>query len=237
MCPLSEKYGTFIARCNALIEKVSPCTAFGCLTVVATTANVLQLESSDRYPTLQIASGMVAIPFYPIWGCLFFAWLFSLWVAIQLTSAAMVARAKQTSTLAKTVRRPPRARTIFGSMRFPVPAEARQLQQALATEGITLHIVEARAGQDISDEVFEWIEHSDTFLVFGTQNYGEDTGNPASSCAEAKYAQHQGKRIILLRMIPWELDFDHLQARVMFGQNKLTLDWQLGAPMPALLCK
>eukprot|EP01052_Picozoa_sp_SAG31_P003966 SAG31_NODE_159_length_21911_cov_12.220750_2_plen_179_part_00 len=25
LCPLSEKYGTFIARCNALIEKVSPC--------------------------------------------------------------------------------------------------------------------------------------------------------------------------------------------------------------------
>eukprot|EP01052_Picozoa_sp_SAG31_P037748 SAG31_NODE_4922_length_2863_cov_1.316570_2_plen_274_part_00 len=25
MCPLLEKYGTFIARCNALIEKVSPC--------------------------------------------------------------------------------------------------------------------------------------------------------------------------------------------------------------------
>eukprot|EP01052_Picozoa_sp_SAG31_P056482 SAG31_NODE_16194_length_719_cov_1.059677_1_plen_41_part_01 len=23
LCPLSEKYGTFIARCNALIEKVS----------------------------------------------------------------------------------------------------------------------------------------------------------------------------------------------------------------------
>eukprot|EP01052_Picozoa_sp_SAG31_P009720 SAG31_NODE_517_length_14689_cov_5.110487_11_plen_153_part_00 len=25
MCPLLEKYGTFIERCNALIEKVSPC--------------------------------------------------------------------------------------------------------------------------------------------------------------------------------------------------------------------
>eukprot|EP01052_Picozoa_sp_SAG31_P014985 SAG31_NODE_948_length_10825_cov_9.412829_18_plen_50_part_00 len=27
LCPPLEKYGTFIARCNALIEKVSPCTA------------------------------------------------------------------------------------------------------------------------------------------------------------------------------------------------------------------
>eukprot|EP01052_Picozoa_sp_SAG31_P004780 SAG31_NODE_202_length_20512_cov_62.659237_5_plen_96_part_00 len=25
LCPLLENYGTFIAKCNALIEKVSPC--------------------------------------------------------------------------------------------------------------------------------------------------------------------------------------------------------------------
>ena len=82
-------------------------------------------------------------------------------------------------------------------MRFPVPDEAWALQAPLANLGVTLKIVYMQAGQDIADEVFEWIEHADTFLVFGTQNYGEDTGNPASSCAEAKYAQNQGKRIIL----------------------------------------
>eukprot|EP01052_Picozoa_sp_SAG31_P019284 SAG31_NODE_1400_length_8499_cov_2.809762_3_plen_180_part_00 len=34
LCSLSEKYGTFIVRCNALIEKVSPCrqTSFAGLT-------------------------------------------------------------------------------------------------------------------------------------------------------------------------------------------------------------
>ena len=90
---------------------------------------------------------------------------------------------------------------------------------------------------DITDEVFEWIEYADTFLVFGTRDYGEDTGNPASSCAESKYAQNQKKRIILIRMIPWEEDFQHLQARVLFGQNKLTLEWQLGTPMPPFLCQ
>eukprot|EP01052_Picozoa_sp_SAG31_P009221 SAG31_NODE_480_length_15108_cov_56.073423_10_plen_673_part_00 len=175
--------------------------------------------------------------FVPVWCSIFCTWLFSLRVATTLTSAAMHARAEQAGALAKTVQKPPKARTIFGSMRFPVPPEARQLQKSLAREGITLHIVEARAGDDISDEVFEWIEHADSFLVFGTHHYGEDTGNPASSCAEAKYAQYQGKRIILLRMIPWEQEFDHLQARVMFGQNKLTLDWQIGAAMPPLLCE
>eukprot|EP01052_Picozoa_sp_SAG31_P006624 SAG31_NODE_306_length_17979_cov_7.825447_11_plen_257_part_00 len=37
LCPLLEKCGTFIARCNALIEKVSPCSA-------------QHLERSDRWP-------------------------------------------------------------------------------------------------------------------------------------------------------------------------------------------
>eukprot|EP01052_Picozoa_sp_SAG31_P003649 SAG31_NODE_143_length_22627_cov_14.541347_6_plen_620_part_00 len=174
---------------------------------------------------------------FVIWIFVFSSWLLSLRVATALTSSAMFARAKQTSTLAKAAQKPPKEQTIFASMRFPVPEEAIQLQRALATEGITMHIVQARAGQDISDEVFEWIEHADTFLVFGTLNYAEDTGNPASSYAEAKYAQHQGKRIILLRMIPWNQEFQHLQARVMFGQNKLTLDWQLGAPMAPALCQ
>ena len=41
------------------------------------------------------------------------------------------------------------------------------------------------------------------------------------------------KKIILLRMIPFGQDFEHLQARVMFGMNKMTLYWELGQTMPA----
>lgn len=107
-------------------------------------------------------------------------------------------------------------RTIFGSMRFPVSAEARALAEALQVEGIHLKIVDLRPGADIrhesvfllpflvglplgacicvtcgavrSTEVFAWVEYAHTFLVFGTHHYGEDTGNPASSCAECKCA-------------------------------------------------
>eukprot|EP01047_Picozoa_sp_COSAG01_P087317 COSAG01_NODE_20040_length_974_cov_1.698286_2_plen_245_part_01 len=123
---------------------------------------------------------------------------------------------------------------IFGSMRFPVPAEARQLQAVLATQyGVTLFILDVESGQDISDQVFEKIEQADTFLVFGTRHYGENTGNPASTYREAKFAQSAGKRILLIQMMPWEEKFDHLTARVLFGMNRLTLDWQLGSPMPS----
>ena len=88
---------------------------------------------------------------------------------------------------------------------------------------------------DISDAVFQSIEDAETFLVFGTKNYGEDTPNPANSCCESKYAQALNKRIILLRMTPYESgvkDFDHLHARVLFGQNKLEIQWLPGDPMP-----
>ena len=71
---------------------------------------------------------------------------------------------------------------IFASMRFvngqPLP-EALELQTVLRNHGITLKIVQLTAGADITQEVFESIEQAEAFLVFGTKNYGEKTGNTA----------------------------------------------------------
>ena len=36
-------------------------------------------------------------------------------------------------------------------------------------------------------------------------------------------------------MIPWAAQFDFITARVLFGRNELTLDWQLGEPLPPTL--
>eukprot|EP01043_Picozoa_sp_COSAG02_P000852 COSAG02_NODE_17_length_55377_cov_106.402258_32_plen_634_part_00 len=124
---------------------------------------------------------------------------------------------------------------IFGSMRFPVPPEARMLFAALQAVGVYLKIVDMAAGQDIDKEVYQWIEHCETFFVFGTKNYGEDTGNSACTYNEVKFAQAKRKTIILLRMIPWEDEFEELQARVLFNRNMLTLEWQQGQPMPQSL--
>lgn len=123
-------------------------------------------------------------------------------------------------------------KVVFGSMRFPAPPEALELQAQLKPLGIMLKIVDIEAGGNITKEVFAWIERADFFLVFGTAHYGEDTGNPASSYREAVYAEGLRKQIILLRMIPWTDQFAHLQARVMFGMNSLTLTWLPGTPIP-----
>ena len=34
-------------------------------------------------------------------------------------------------------------------------------------------------------------------------------------------------------MIPFDQEFEHLQARMLFGMNKFQILWELGTPMPA----
>jgi hypothetical protein len=124
----------------------------------------------------------------------------------------------------------------FGSMRFGeqhgVVPMAQELQRALASYGVHLHIIDMQAGGNINKEVFSAIEASDTFIVFGSAKYGEDTGNQACTYYEYEHAFNRKKRIILIRMIPFDQDFDELQARVIFGANRLVLEWLVGQPMP-----
>ena len=104
--------------------------------------------------------------------------------------------------------------------------------------------------------MIDGIEHCDTFIIFGSKAYGEDTGNSACTYYESKFALDRKKRIILIRaseswhsctcplcfsadaarwagMIPFDEEFEHLQARMLFGMNKFQILWELGTPMPA----
>ena len=122
----------------------------------------------------------------------------------------------------------------FGSLRFDgiVPLEAAKVGAGMAERGASLEIINMVGGGDIDAAVIDGIEHCDTFIVFGSMKYGEDTGNAACTYYESKYAQDQKKRIILIRMIPFGEQFEHPQARFMFGLNKLVIPWVLGTPMP-----
>jgi hypothetical protein len=132
--------------------------------------------------------------------------------------------------------RPPE-RSGFVSCRFDgvVPEHVTELQEAMEPRDVTMKMVNMTAGGDIDTEVFEWIEHCNFFIIFGSAEYGQDTGNSACTYNEAKFAQGKGKCVILIRMIPFDEQFKHLQARVMFGLNKLEVPWMLGTPMPAEL--
>jgi hypothetical protein len=124
---------------------------------------------------------------------------------------------------------------VFFSMRFGdehgVMPMAVQLRSALYERGYYAKIVDMVSGGDIDAEVFRWIEHCDTFVVFGSRHYGENTGNQACTYYEYKHAFGKKKRIILIRMIPSSEEFRELQARVIFNANMMTLRWTIGTPM------
>eukprot|EP01052_Picozoa_sp_SAG31_P049979 SAG31_NODE_11194_length_1056_cov_1.170324_1_plen_266_part_01 len=52
LCPLFEKYGTFIAGCNALIEKVSPCIRTAGIWLTKQSTKSFSTTPNLRFPTL-----------------------------------------------------------------------------------------------------------------------------------------------------------------------------------------
>lgn len=128
-----------------------------------------------------------------------------------------------------------KATRAFCSLRFDgvVPEAAASLKDAMAAEfGVELIIINMAGGGDIDKAVQEGILRCDTFIVFGSAKYGEETGNAACTYYEIKFAQNQQKHIILLRMIPFHEAFEFSQAKFIFGLNKLELPYMLGEPMP-----
>eukprot|EP01052_Picozoa_sp_SAG31_P015054 SAG31_NODE_956_length_10790_cov_34.583107_7_plen_238_part_00 len=76
MCPLLEKYGTFIARCSALIEKVSPCIGVHLYNPVTETVADLELQISRTFGTSHrtVSASVYSYSFYgrdssySLWG-------------------------------------------------------------------------------------------------------------------------------------------------------------------------
>ena len=127
--------------------------------------------------------------------------------------------------------------TGFASLRFGpehgVLEMAKELQAVMEEDGVDLRIINMLAGGDIDREVFSAIEYASTFIVFGSMRYGEDTGNQACTYYEYKHAKSENKKIILIRMIPWEEKHGELHGRVIFSPNILALYWKVGTPMPS----
>eukprot|EP01043_Picozoa_sp_COSAG02_P069170 COSAG02_NODE_11750_length_1662_cov_1.015355_1_plen_460_part_10 len=152
-------------------------------------------------------------------------------------STSLTAKLADGSHVGKFVlRRRPGNRSAFASLRFDgvVPKQAQKLQAALEADyGVSLEIINMVGGGDIDAAVQSGIKHCDTFVIFGSAKYGENTGNMACTYYESKFAWNQGKRIVLIRMIPFGEQFQFEQAQFMFGLNLLEIPWMLDDDMPA----
>ena len=114
------------------------------------------------------------------------------------------------------------------------------MRAALQKIGIMLKIVEVKPGGDIDQEVFTWLDFAETIMVFGCSRYGQDTGNPACTYNELKFAKATGKRIILLRLIPNGEPFLFPLAQDIFSAKDdddwlEALEWIWPDPMPERL--
>jgi ABC-type branched-subunit amino acid transport system substrate-binding protein/ABC-type proline/glycine betaine transport system substrate-binding protein len=126
--------------------------------------------------------------------------------------------------------RRPKRDCAFASLRFDGVQEekAAALKEAMEQRGKTLEIMNIDAGDCIFRCVFETIKYCDTFIVFGSARYGQNTGNPACTYCEYHFAHNNRKRIIAIRLIPQSEQFEELQAQVIFSMNSLFLDWNNG---------
>jgi len=131
---------------------------------------------------------------------------------------------------------------VFLSLRFGeaigCQKEARILRDALLPYGIVLHMVEVVQG-DINLHVFPLMEACHAFLAFGSMEYGEDTGNPASTHHEVAYFEThcKGRTLIPLRMIPFSETHEHTTAKRIFKVNDLQLEWIKGTALPSGLAE
>eukprot|EP01045_Picozoa_sp_COSAG04_P035056 COSAG04_NODE_7932_length_1045_cov_0.902748_3_plen_78_part_01 len=67
---------------------------------------------------------------------------------------------------------------------------AEELLAALKPKGIEAKIINMTAGGNIKQEVFSQIEACGAFVAFGSKEYGEDTGNSASTYRESMYVEN-----------------------------------------------
>jgi hypothetical protein len=91
------------------------------------------------------------------------------------------------------------------------------------------------SGGSIDHEVFTWLDHADSMLVFGSESYGQDTNNPACTYNELRFAQNTGKRVILLRTLLPGGGFQFPAAELLFNEAESFEVWPRGTEMPTEL--
>jgi hypothetical protein len=97
--------------------------------------------------------------------------------------------------------------------------EIAWMRQQLEAQGVIVVPTASPDGIDRMDDIAEGVANCDAFVVFGTANYGENTGNPMCSFNEFNYAKAEGKTMAWINMNGGKMEFNELkgQATIMMG--------------------
>ena len=100
-------------------------------------------------------------------------------------------------------------------------AESLELRVALEKDRT---VVFPAVGDEGEDKVRQRVKACDVFVIFGTANYGVDTGHLASTYHEFKWARQFEKKIVHINMVADEARGTDL-ARVGGIENEEVADW------------
>lgn len=121
---------------------------------------------------------------------------------------------------------------VFFSMRFTnsdLMAQAQSLRkELLAKKRINAIIVNTENSESIFKVVVDNISQATIVVIFGTEDYGEDTGTGYSSYDELTYIRESRKPFFLIKMCE---NFKYASTQFRLPNSLMAARWDIGQPV------
>lgn len=117
-------------------------------------------------------------------------------------------------------------------MRFnsdPLKEAASVVQAELAGRGINAVIINTENGLNVEKEVFNKLNLAKLVLIFGSKDYGVDTGLLYCSFKELEFTLAKKKPFFLIKMCP---KFENIFTFNRLSESIMSTQWNLGESMP-----
>ena len=121
---------------------------------------------------------------------------------------------------------------IFFSLRFNSPElmqAAQSVQAELVSRGINAVIIDAENGQNVEEVVIRTLDKAKLVVIFGSKDYGVNTGSLYSSYKELELTLRKKKPFFLIKMCK---EFEDIITFNRLPDSLLDNRWDLGQPMP-----
>ena len=132
----------------------------------------------------------------------------------------------------------PPTHDVFISLRWgESKREAMELQRLLQSRGLRVFgpLDEHLPGDNIVDKTVAAFEGSRLVIMMASRTYGREGSTWYTTFAEMTYTIALRKPFFLIRMIPWETEFEEASTQLTLTNDIMAVVWLPGTPMPAQL--